>query len=168
MRYIYQEELFEVKWLSNDTVKKESRFNLIFEREDEDAFNRRIEEAKRHREEAELIMKYYYMIQSTKIPKFELSDDQKTRISYYINSFKSDTNVKGKPFRNPAEFLSREAKDRYWIPHFSQLIKPSYVNAVEDIHTDFLLRKYNLQTLGSLFKELDDDFVKTHKQIFFD
>ncbi len=57
--------------------------------EDEDAFKRRIEEAKRHREDAELIMKYYYMIENTKIPRFEMNDDQKTRISFFIGSFKS-------------------------------------------------------------------------------
>lgn len=62
LRYLPTEELYEIRWLSNNTVKKVSRFNLIFLREDEEAFNRRVEEAKRYREDAELIMKYYYMI----------------------------------------------------------------------------------------------------------
>lgn len=90
LRYLQEEELYEVKWLSNDTTKKVSRFNLIFLNEDEEAFKRRIEEARRHRQDAELIMKYYYMIDNTKTPKFEISDDEKTRISYYISSFKSN------------------------------------------------------------------------------
>ena len=56
--------------------------------EDEGVFKRRIEEAKLHREQAELIMKYYYMIQHTKTPKYDIGDVEKTRISYYISSFK--------------------------------------------------------------------------------
>jgi hypothetical protein len=61
-------------------------------------------------------MKYYYMIEHTKTPKYDIGDNQKTRISYYISSFKSQTNVKDKKFRDPAEFLIREAKDRYAMP----------------------------------------------------
>ena len=75
LRYLRDEELYEIKWLENEIVKKVSRFNLIFLREDEAAFQRRIDEARRHREDAELIMKYYYMIYNTKIPKYEMSDD---------------------------------------------------------------------------------------------
>ena len=52
-----------------------SRFNLKFDREDETEYFKRIEEAKFHREQAELIMKYYYLIQNTKIPRYEMSDD---------------------------------------------------------------------------------------------
>ena len=142
---------------------------MIFLREDEEAFNRRIEEATRHREEAELIMKYYYMIQNTtRIPRFEMSDEQKTRISYHISSFNPlTTNIKERKFRDPSEFLAREALDRYEIPVTKRSIcDPS--TAVEDIHRDFLKSKYNLQTFGALFKELDDDYTKAHKQIFFD
>ena len=31
-----------------------------------------------------------------------------------------------------------------------------------------MIRKYNLTTLGSLFKEMDADYTRTHKQIYFD
>lgn len=87
--YDDKEELYDIKWLGNDQTKKVSRFNLIFNRENHEIFRKRIEEAKRHREDAELIMKYYYMIQHTKTAKYEMSDDQKTRISYFIKSFRS-------------------------------------------------------------------------------
>lgn len=62
LRYLPKEEFYEIKWLVNDGIKKVSRFNLIFEREDEELFHKRIEEAKHHREYAELIMKYYYLV----------------------------------------------------------------------------------------------------------
>lgn len=62
LRYLSQEELYEVRWLCNNSVKKVSRFNLLFDREDPKVFEKRIEEAKVYREDAELIMKYYYMI----------------------------------------------------------------------------------------------------------
>lgn len=51
-----------MRWLCNNSVKKVSRFNLLFDREDPKVFEKRIEEAKVYREDAELIMKYYYMI----------------------------------------------------------------------------------------------------------
>lgn len=63
LRYLSEEELYEIKWLINGTIKKVSRFNLIFDLEDEQKFHERVEEAKYHREQAELIMKYYYMVQ---------------------------------------------------------------------------------------------------------
>jgi hypothetical protein len=50
LKYLPKEELYEIKWLINDTVKKVSRFNLIFANEDEKEFYKRIEEAKHHRE----------------------------------------------------------------------------------------------------------------------
>ncbi len=100
-------------------------------------------------------MKYYYMIQNTKTPNFVMEDDQKTRISYFIGSFKSQTNVKDKRFRDPAEFLSREAKDRYVIPSSQGVSKPSYADEIDTIHRDFLIKHYNLGTLETLFKDLD-------------
>lgn len=127
LRYIEDEELYEVRWPNNKTTKKVSRFNLIFAMEDEPAFLKRIEEAKFYREDAELIMKYVYMVANQKTPKFELSDDEKTRISYLIASYRSyNEKVKDKLFRNPYEFLAKEAKDRYIIPSFDNFQKPSY------------------------------------------
>ena len=78
--------------------------------------------------------------------------------------------MKDKRFRDPGEFLSREAKDRYVIPIESTVSKSALFqsHSIEDIHRDFLVNKYNLSTLGTLFKELDDDYTKTHKQIYFD
>jgi hypothetical protein len=117
---------------------------LIFHLEDENEFRKRVEEAKEHRLYAEKIMRYYYLIENTKIPQYDMSDEQKTKISFDINSFKSESNLIGKKFRDPMEFLYREARDRYGIP--KSLITPrmSPPNAVEDIHRDILIRKYNL------------------------
>jgi hypothetical protein len=61
------------------------------------------------------------------------------------------------------EFLEREAKDRYII--FNSYITPKEYppTAVEDIHKEVLVRKYNLNLMGKLFTELDDDYMKSHK-----
>jgi hypothetical protein len=83
-------------------------------------------------------------VETTKIPRFEMSDDQKTRISYGINSFKSETNMVGKRFRNPLEFLQREAKDRYEIPKKLTVAPKTAPNAVEEVHRDIIVRHYNL------------------------
>ena len=40
--------------------------------------------AEKFRAQAELMMKYLFLIEKTKIPKYELLDIQKTRISYLI------------------------------------------------------------------------------------
>lgn len=109
------------------------------------------------------------MIQNTKTPKFDIDDEQKTRISYYISSFKSNlANVKDKKFRDPSEFLEREAKDRYQLPYGDSFKRTCFNENVEDIHRDFLIHKYSLSTLGTLFKEMDSDYTRTHKQIYFD
>ena len=48
-RYIDSEELYEVRWLCNGQYKKVVRFNLVFVREDQEAFLRRMAEAERMR-----------------------------------------------------------------------------------------------------------------------
>ena len=89
-------------------------------------------------------MKYYYLIQNTKCNKYEMNDDQKTRISYLINSFNPEVNVKGKKYRDPSEFLEREAKERYVIHRSSTEPKKTPDNAVEEVHQEIIRRKYNL------------------------
>lgn len=73
--YMDQEELYYVRWLCNGAYKKVVRFNLVFVREDQEAFLRRMAEAERMRGEAELMMKYYFMIDKTKTAKFDLKDN---------------------------------------------------------------------------------------------
>jgi hypothetical protein len=58
VKYLDNEELYEIRWLCNGSYKKVVRFNLIFMNEDRDAFLRRHAEAEKLREQAELIMKY--------------------------------------------------------------------------------------------------------------
>jgi len=168
LSYLEAEEQYEVKWAVNDGTKRVSRFNLIFDKEDEVEFQKRIEEAKSHRDYAEKIMRYNYMIDNTKTPHFELSDEQKTSISYMISSFKSQTNVEGKKFRNPMEFLHREAKDRYVIPETLIGKKGLPSTVVEEIHKDIIVKNYSLESLSHLFKDLDKDYMRSHKQIHFD
>jgi hypothetical protein len=66
-------------------------------------------------------MKYQFMIQKTKIPHFALSDDEKTRISYMIHTFKP--NIKDKKFRNPEKFNELPPSERYIIPKASTIPK---------------------------------------------
>lgn len=61
----------------------------------------------------------------------------------------------GKKFRDPEEFLSRDARGMYEIPKSLTNSKPSYADSVDEIHREFLVRRYNLHTLATLFKELD-------------
>jgi hypothetical protein len=54
----------------NPKIKKRvSRFNLIFEQEDRDLFERRIMEAHKMREKAETLMRYHFSIDSVTLPK---------------------------------------------------------------------------------------------------
>lgn len=74
--------------------------------EDKEEFFKRVKEAKDHREYAEKLMRYDYLVETTQINNIEISDEQKTRISYAINSFDSNSiNVKNRPYRNPIQFL---------------------------------------------------------------
>jgi hypothetical protein len=75
------------------------------------------------------------MIQKTKTPHFALSDDEKTRISYMIHTFKP--NIKDKKFRNPEQFNELPACERYIIPHSSTLPKiqnPTSQEYITSIH----------------------------------
>ena len=68
--FIKNKDLYEVTWCHNPEIRKKvSRFNLIFKLEDKDEYERRIFLAHKFRSEAELLMRYHYMIESTKIPK---------------------------------------------------------------------------------------------------
>jgi hypothetical protein len=86
------------------------------------------------REQAELIMKYQFMIQKTKIPHFALSDDEKTRISYMIHTLKP--NIKDKKFRNPEKFNELPPCERYIIPKASTMptiqnpLSQDYITAI--------------------------------------
>ena len=113
-------------------------------------------------------MKYQFMIQKTKIPHFALSDDEKTRISYMIHTFKP--NIKDKKFRNPEQFNLLPASERYTIPHSSTLPKlptPTHDHILA-IHSDFKHKKCSLKTLATLFNEVDQTYTFVHKQIEFE
>jgi len=56
-------------------------------------------EAERLRAQADLMMKYLFLVEKTKTPKYELQDIQKTRISFLIQSYRPD--VKDRKYRNP-------------------------------------------------------------------
>ena len=100
--YIKTQDLYEIRWCHNSEIqKKVSRFNLIFKLEDSEEYERRIELAHKYRQEAEILMRYHYMIDNTAIPKVRtgaagkttavalpgLLDQTKTRISYLISTY---------------------------------------------------------------------------------
>ncbi len=114
IRYLDKDELYEVRWLCNGSYKKVSRFNLVFVMEDQEAFMRRMTEAERLRSEAELMMRYYLMIEKTSTPKYDIKDNQKTRISYMILSYRPY--VSDRTFRNPLIYLELPPGERYLIP----------------------------------------------------
>jgi len=155
LAYIQAEELYQIRWLCNNTTKKVSRFNLIFHREDHTEFFKRVDEAKGHREDAELIMKYSYLVDTTAIPPADMSDDQKTRISFQIASFDSLEHIKNRQIRNPMAFMEKEAKDRYGIPKGLTEQRPLPESCVQDIHEAVKSNKFNLNTMRDLFQELD-------------
>lgn len=64
--YIKKQDLYEIRWCHNPVIqKKVSRFNLIFKLEDKEEYERRIFLAHKFRSEAEILMRYNYMIDST-------------------------------------------------------------------------------------------------------
>ena len=68
--YINKLDLYEIKWChSREIAKKVSRFNLIFKLEDKDEYERRIFLAHKYRSDAEVLMRYHYLIDNTRIPR---------------------------------------------------------------------------------------------------
>lgn len=71
--FIKTEDLYEIRWSHNRDIKKKvSRFNLIFKLEDKGEYERRIFLAHQFRSEAEILMRYHYMIDNTQIPKVRI------------------------------------------------------------------------------------------------
>jgi hypothetical protein len=67
------------------------------------------------------------MIQKTKVPHFALSDEEKTRISYMIHTYKPS--LKDKKYRNPEDFNTLPACERYIIPKGSTQPKIQNTNS---------------------------------------
>jgi len=87
LEYLPANDYYSVRWLHNSRGKKASRFNLIFEREDQERLEARIVEARRQREVGDLMMRFHYMLEHTKAPGAGPVPDQvKTRISYRVLS----------------------------------------------------------------------------------
>ena len=131
-------------------------------------------------------MRYHYMIDNTIIPKVrvgggkktavpqpELLDQSKTRISYMISSLKPSRQILiQRPFKNVHAFYTKDFDERYRNIRFYQRwmefnsTEPERI--VSQIHSDMQSRGYDLGLLQRLFEELDQDFLRAHKQIHFD
>ena len=121
--FIETKDLYEVRWLHNPNIKKRvSRFNLIFELEDKEDYERRIFMAHQYRKDAETLMRYHYMIDNVKLPKSrigkggqsvsiappELLDQSKTKISYLIRTYNPyKLIVQNRPFKEAMKFFAR-------------------------------------------------------------
>ena len=127
-------DLYEVRWLHNPNIKKRvSRFNLIFEMEDKEEYERRIFMAHQYRKDAETLMRYHYMIDSVRLPRSrvgkggasvsinlpELLDQSKTRISYLIRTFNPyRLAVQNRPYKEAMKFFAKNCEARYHIRFF--------------------------------------------------
>lgn len=185
--YIKKSDLYEIIWVQNTSIRKRvSRFNLIFDREDRDLFEQRLNEAHKMREQAEILMKYHFSIDSVVLPKSrpgrfgqqvilgppQLIDVVKTRISYLIATFKPyEQVIRLMAYKNPLEFYARSPSQRYEILFFVRWhqfsnLQPQEI--VDQVLADMTRRGFNLTLLGTLFNELNEDFIRLHKQIWFD
>ena len=132
-------------------------------------------------------MRYNYMIDNTMIPKIrtggggkqttvaapELLDQTKTRISYLVSTFKPWKHcIEQRNYKNVKAFFLRDSSERYRIIKFYQrwqdLNSTEPERIVQQIHSDMQNRYYDLSLLKRLFEELDLDFIRAHKQIYFD
>lgn len=161
--YIKEKDLYEINWTHNTAIKKRvSRFNLIFDREDRDIYERRMAEAHKMREHAEILMKYHFAIESTPLPKTrsgrygqqtvmiepQLIDAVKTRISYLIATFKPyDQVIKNRVFKNPLQFYARGPTQRYEVIFFvrwQEFTRTNPQEIVDQVLEDMTKRGYNL------------------------
>lgn len=61
--------------------------NLRFEKEDKERFQERLEEAKKHRTEAEMIMKFNFVVDTMDTSIQQMQDIVKERITFLITSY---------------------------------------------------------------------------------
>ena len=182
-KYITKTDLFEIRWCHNiEITKKVSRFNLIFKAEDKDEYERRIFLAHKFRSEAEVLMRYNYMIDNTPIARErvskagqkvpvappELYDETKTRISYLITTFKPYKQlVEPRPYKDVQAFFERGCDQRYRYVRFYQrwqeLKRAEPERVVQQIHRDMQQQEYDLALLEGLFGELDADYLRAHR-----
>ena len=162
VHYDFEIDRFVILW-PNGATKNVSRLNLMFKNEDEGTLQRRVAEAARYREDAELIMQYHYLISRvpTEIP--DMPDEIKARISFYIHDF----SFRFPRFRNPLEFLELPAKERYKIPQSLTLRRPMNFD-IRSVHETFRFRGYNFETIRQLLEEVEGEYKNSNKRIEFD
>jgi hypothetical protein len=85
--YRHDQGNFRIRWLHNRACKRASRFNLVFERENVESLRWRQRVASEQRALGDLLMKYHYMLDNTRVRgAVRVPDEAKTRISYRIAS----------------------------------------------------------------------------------
>ena len=90
MKYDHATEKFKIRWEHNGQEKMASRFNLMFDLEDQRLLQARIEEAHVQKERSGLIMKYHYMVDEKKVEREDpVPDKLRARITYRIASMNS-------------------------------------------------------------------------------
>jgi hypothetical protein len=68
--YINNDDAFLITWVHNRKLQKRvNRFNLIFAMEDKAMFQHRIESANENRLQAEVLIKYHYMLDKVRLTK---------------------------------------------------------------------------------------------------
>ena len=155
-----EKELFVIRWLHNEQRKRVSRFNLIFEREDRAALERRIKEAERIRATSELMMRYHYMVDNTKVQSAgPVPDHVKTRISYRVLTFKPYPRLDQVLRQREAGTTSaRSTPLGVMMPSRLLAPLPLPTKVVEAIHADFKRHKLSFVTLSTLFEEVDQQY----------
>lgn len=127
-------------------------------------------------------MRYHYMIDNVQVPKVriggggkktavappELLDQNKTRISYMISTFRPFRQlIMQRPFKDVQRFLTQDYKDRYRHIRFNQrweeLSKLEPEKVVSQIHADMQKHNFDLSLLQRLFQELDLEYLRAHK-----
>ena len=60
-------ERFQIRWLHNHSLKEASRFNLTFERENQESLESRRAAAHKQRAIGDIMMRFHYTVEETKV-----------------------------------------------------------------------------------------------------
>lgn len=160
--YNKEEERFEIQWAHSGATKLASRFNTIFDKEDENMLNFRLKVAKEYREISELIMHYNSEIDHLKGMKVTpMNEELKSRIASLIESY--SVNIKN--YRDVRRFLTLPAADVYKISKSRitpRIIELKYADTLKKFES----LGYNLDSLRNLYKEVEGDYERS--QMAFD
>ncbi|CAD8148668.1 unnamed protein product [Paramecium octaurelia] len=160
-KYIYDADMYEIRFLKYNKTKQVTRVNLRFKRESEAYFKQQLEIADYYRKRSEVFIKYNYMIDKMDDPTSQILEDQLMRIQLFAMGiyFKLGS------VRDPIAFYKLDPSIKF---NFKRYLIPKQLSRIDQGPKDLCkLKKYRYDLLVELSEEVKKQFIRANHEIQF-